>query len=249
MIGYATAHRLVTANPCTVVDKPTVKKEERAFLDPPQVRAVAAKLGAFELYGLIVRFAAHTGLREGELAALHIRDVNFLHRRVEARRTLHRAKGGWEIGTPKSARSTRDLQLGRSLIGALTEYLSRHPRRNEPEAPFWPGRVPGGSGDVRLLDYDRQFDVASLIRYCFEPALADFGINGVRWRDLCHFYASVCAAAGIEIRKVSRWMGHANINTTDTIYTHLFTGTHEDDMDNLDSLAARPAAIPIARIG
>lgn len=103
---------------------------------------------------------------------------------------------------------------------------------------------------MRLLDYDRQFDVASLIRYYFKPALAEFGITGVRWHDLRHFYASVCAAAGIEIRKVSRWMGHANINTTDSIYTHLFNGSHDDDMDRLDA-TARPVAelSPVRAIG
>lgn len=135
-------------------------------------------------------------------------------------------KCGWEVGTPKSARSTRDVPLGRSLTGEPTEYLSQHPRRNEPEAPFWPGRVPGGAGDVRLLDYDRQFDVASRIRFYFKPALAELGVSGTRWHDLRHFYTSVCAAAGIEIRKVSRWMGPANINITDSIYTHLFDGLH-----------------------
>jgi integrase len=118
------------------VDKPRVTKEARAFLDPAQVRAVAKKLDAFEPYGLIVRFAAYTGLREGELAALRIRDVNLLHRRVEVRRTLHRVKGGWEIGTPKSTRSIRDVPLGRSPVGELTKYLARHPRHNEPDAPM-----------------------------------------------------------------------------------------------------------------
>lgn len=63
------------------------------------------------------------------------------------------------------------------------------------------------------------------------------------------FLRSVCAAQGIDIRKVSRWVGHANINTTDSIYTHLFDGSATEDMDRLDSLAARPAAAQIPRIG
>ena len=248
VFAYATKHRLIATNPCAVVDKPRVTKVERAFLEPAQVRAVARKLDAFEPYGLIVRFAAYTGLREGELAALRIRDVNLLHRRIEVRRTLYRVKGGWEIGTPKSARSTRDVPLGRSLIGELTEYLSQHPRHNEPEAPMWPGRVPGGSGDVRLLDYGRQFDVASLIRYYFKPALAELGITGVRWHDLRHFFASLCAEAKYDIRQASRWMGHANINTTDSTYTHLFNGSV--DMDRLDAAAQRSSEVaPLRAIG
>lgn len=100
---------------------------------------------------------------------------------------------------------------------------------------------------MRLLDYDRQFDVASLIRYYFKPSLAELGITGVRWHDLRHFYASVRAAAGIEIRKVSRWMGHANINTTDSIYTHLFNGSHDEDMDRLDVFSSTGVLAPALR--
>jgi len=86
-------------------------------------------------------------------------------------------------------------------------------------------------------------------RYYFKPTLAKLGIRSARWHDLRHFYASVCAHAGVDIRKVSRWMGHANINTTDSIYTHLFNGSASDDMDRLDTFAARPAAQAVPRIG
>jgi integrase len=88
-----------------VVDQPRVAKEDRAFLDPVEVTAIARMLDAFEEYGLVVRFAAYTGLRAGELAALRIRDVNIMHRRVEVQRTPHRIKGGWEVGTrgPRAA--------------------------------------------------------------------------------------------------------------------------------------------------
>lgn len=249
--GYAMKHRIVASNPCAVVDKPRLRHEEPVFLSPAQVAAVASALDAYAPYGLVVRFAAYTGLRAGELAALRIRDVNFLRRHVEVRRTVQRVpRGGWSFGTPKSARSTRDVPLSRDLLADLAAYLEQHPNRFNADAALWPGRIPGGAGDVRALDYDRQFDVASVYRHYFKPALARLDLPAVRWHDLRHFYASACAAAGIEIRKVSRWMGHANINTTDSIYTHLFNGSHDADMDALDAVSARSSDVrPVARLG
>lgn len=248
--GYAMKHRMIAVNPCAVVDKPRLRHEEPVFLSPDQVAAVAAELDAHAPYGLIVRFAAYTGLRAGELAALRIRDINFLRRHVEVRRTLQRVKGGWAIGSPKSARSTRDVPLSRDLLAELAAYVEQHPHRLNRDAALWPGRIPGGHGDRRApLDYDRQFDVASVYRHYFKPALKRLDIPDVRWHDLRHFYASACAAAGIEIRKVSRWMGHANINTTDSIYTHLFNGGHDADMDALDAVSARISDVrPVARL-
>jgi hypothetical protein len=43
-------------------------------------------------------------------------------------------------------------------------------------------------------------------------------------------------------------MGHANINTTDPVYTHLFNGSV--DMDRLDVAAQRsPELFPVLAIG
>ena len=250
VFAYALKHRLIAVNPCTVVDKPRIERSEQVFLAPEEVAAVAAELDASHPYGLIVRFAAYTGLRAGELAALRVRDVNLMRRHVEVRRTVQRAKGGWVVGTPKSARSVRDVPLPGFLVQELSEYLAAHPHRADPSAALWPGRLQGGHGDSRnRVDWSRPFDVSSVYRYYFKPTLAKLGFRSARWHDLRHFYASACAAQGIDIRKVSRWMGHANINTTDSIYTHLFNGSATEDMDRLDSLAARPAPSRIARIG
>ncbi|QDZ16673.1 tyrosine-type recombinase/integrase [Humibacter ginsenosidimutans] len=44
----------------------------------------------------------------------------------------------------------------------------------------------------------------------------------MRWHDLRHTYASLMLAAGIWPHKVSHWMGHASLVTTDTVYGHLY---------------------------
>jgi integrase len=186
----------------------------------------------------MVRFAAFTGLRAGELAGLQVRDVNLLRRSVRVERTAQRAKGeGWSYASPKSDRSTRSVPLRTGLVDELEAYLAEHPRRDEPTAPLWPGRLRGGYGDGKSgLDYERLFDHQSFYRYYFKPALSAAGLPATtRFHDLRHTYASIMAAAGVDIYKVSRWMGHANVSTTDAIYTHLFATDHEADMARLDA--------------
>ncbi|MBH0117140.1 hypothetical protein I6E52_09815 [Salinibacterium sp. NG253] len=41
------------------------------------------------------------------------------------------------------------------------------------------------------------------------------------------------AAAGIDIYKVSRWMGHSSIAIMDITYTHLFEADRSSDMEKL----------------
>lgn len=52
------------------------------------------------------------------------------------------------------------------------------------------------------------------------------------------------AAAGIDIYKVSRWMGHSSVAVTDGIYTHLFVVDHSADMDKLDAFIATAQPAP-----
>lgn len=118
-------HRIIVANPCAVVDKPRLRKVEPVFLHPSDVAAVSEALDAHAPYGFIGRFAAYTGLRAGELAALRIGDVAVpriravtdprrgvgdLRGHVQVRRTVRRTKAGWVMGEPKSVRSTRDVR-------------------------------------------------------------------------------------------------------------------------------------------
>jgi integrase len=241
---YAMKHRLITANPCAVIDKPKVPKVERAYLLPAHVRALGAILDETAPHGLILRCAAFTGLREGELAGLRIGDVNLLHKRVHVRRTVARVKGGWRTGTPKTARSRREVPLSGVLVAELAGYLAEHPYATNPDAPLWPGRIPGSQGDSRGIDYDRQFDVASLIRYYFKPALAELGLAGFSWHDLRHFYASaLLATKKYDLHEISRWMGHASYATTVDLYGHLLSDDH--DMDALDSLMAGDDLAPV----
>ena len=54
---------------------------------------------------------------------------------------------------------------------------------------------------------------------------------------LRHTYASLCVAAGIPPLEISRFMGHAKVTTTLTVYAHLInTDDHSGNMAALGAL-------------
>lgn len=249
---YATQLRLISSDPCGPVRIPKVEHHELTFLAPEQVAAIVDRLDATQPDGLIVQFAAYTGLRAGELEGLRVSDVNLFARQpfVRVQRQAQYTPGvGWEYIAPKSANSIRNVPLNRALADRLREHLEQHPHRLDPNAALWPGRRRGGRGMSRgALDHTIQFNHDNLYRKHFLPALAELGIPAVRWHDLRHFYASACAAAGIPIERAAKYMGHADIATMYKHYLHLFADSHTDDMDRLDLVAARPASPPLPRI-
>ncbi|MGZ6560243.1 MAG: tyrosine-type recombinase/integrase [Solirubrobacteraceae bacterium] len=49
------------------------------------------------------------------------------------------------------------------------------------------------------------------------------GVREVRFHDLRHTFGTRCAAAGVPLRTLQAWMGHADIKTT-MVYTHYAPG-------------------------
>jgi integrase len=216
------------------------------FLSPEQVEALAHVLDGHPPYGLLIRFIAYTGLRAGEVAGLNVGDV--LLGRVQVHRTRDKVRGGWREGTPKSEASTRLVPLPPWLREELGRYLANeHPNGSDAASPLWPGRHRYPDLLTKgTLDWSEPWERDCFYRSAFKPALLRAGLPAsVRLHDLRHTYASICASAGIPPYRVAAYLGHAQVTTTLSIYTHLFDADSTDDMDRLarpDSRGARASA-------
>ena len=233
---YAIRHDWLVNNPCSGVELPQDNSEivdERHFLNAIQVEALAQAMAAKEMhFGLLIRMAAWTGLRAGELAALRVGDIDLAAGVVQVRRTVRRAKGGrWAYSSPKSRRSVREVPLEPALAAELREWLAAHPLEHDPGAALWPGSRNTGKGGA--VDWNRTFDINNFCKRYFRPGVRA-GIAGVpaalRWHDLRHTYASLLSAAGVELRWVSNWMGHGSMSVTEKVYVHLFRTDHSSVM-------------------
>jgi integrase len=110
------------------------------------------------------------------------------------------------------------------------------------------------------LDWDRPLQHANFYKAVYRPAILRANRMfptaalppGLRFHSLRHTYASLCGEAGIPVRQVAEFMGHANPTTTEHIYTHVYKkADHAHEMGRLGAMS-RPAArhgnvIPFAR--
>jgi integrase len=272
VFAEAARGRAIDHNPAADVKLPTDRsvgrhKPEPRFLTAEEVERLAAVLDrsseAASPYGLLVRFVAYTGLRAGEVAGLNVGDIDLRRRVVHVRRTRERVRGAWLTSTPKSGMS-RSVPLVGWLAADLAAYLQAHPRGSEPDAPLWPGARPGGythgqRGSQRpgsrasgTVDYDVPWEPGTFYRRRYQPALAAAGLpsgrGGVRFHDLRHTFASLCASAGISSQQVARWMGHANDTVTRVIYTHLFEQDTVAAVEALEVATRRSASFASDRV-
>lgn len=64
--------------------------------------------------------------------------------------------------------------------------------------------------------------------------MKSIGLEPISFHGLRHTYASICIQNGADLTTVSRRMGHANVSTTLSIYTHLF----EQQKEGKDPIAS-----------
>ncbi|WP_295786344.1 site-specific integrase [uncultured Microbacterium sp.] len=218
VFSYAYAHRLIPFNPCIAVTKPKADTAEARFLTVEEVNALAAELITQPPYDLLVRFAALTGLRIGEVAALRVRDVDVRRGEVNVKLNKTHKSKGYITGAPKS-RQTRTVPiLDEGLFRDLGIYLRNHPHRDNLEAGLWPGKVPGH----RKISHEYALDPKGFYRYTFKPACDRAGLSGLHFHELRHTFATLALESGaLDMHELSRALGHANYGITDKVYARL----------------------------
>jgi integrase len=212
---YRRARQLgdVQTNPVSGISVPSVNRRQERFATVEQVEAMLGRLTGVKDRALWAT-AIFAGLRRGELMALRREDVDLAAGVIHVRR-------GWdqEVGevAPRSAQGRRKVPIPAALRDRLLEYLMDGPDE---------GRIFIGLND----SYARG-----------RKAADDAGVEQPTLHECRHGYASLMIAAGVNVKALSTFMGHANIRITLDQYGHLLPGAEEEAAGLLDAFLARQA--------
>lgn len=207
ILDSAVAHARIARNPAAGISLPRVTRGDPVHLDAGQVQRLAEAAWPNDLVVLVLAF---TGLRFGELAALRVRRVDLVRRRLQVAESVTEVAGRLEWGTPKT-HQTRSVPLPRTLAERLTPIVAG---LMPDELVF---RAPAG-GPLRLRNWRTRV---------FDSARDRAGLGGITPHDLRHTAASLAIASGANVKAVQRMLGHASAAMTLDVYAGLFG----DDLD------------------
>lgn len=158
-----------------------------------------------------------TGLRPAEMRALTVGDVYLDAQQPVVRVTKaikqDREKGSY-VGPPKSRRAVRSAGLPPSVAG----MLRRHVEGRASDEILFPDRT--GSWLPESTFY--QAFMAGVKR----ARAANVLTKKPSPYSLRHTHASLMLDAGMDLWKLSRHMGHASQQITETVYAHLMPDAH-----------------------
>ncbi|WP_249009266.1 site-specific integrase [Conexibacter sp. DBS9H8] len=220
ILERAKRRRWIDSNPCDIAEKVTLRRsDEINVLTADEVLLVSA--AAPQLYCAAIQTAAFTGLRMGELLALRWRHVNITDRILHVQRSHVRG----EETSPKSHKR-RAVPLSDQAIRAL-DAASRREFFTGPDDYVFT-ETGGPLSEVKLRDTFYAALGATLPDK--RPGKghrrrAD-GAGTMTFHDLRHTFGTLAAGNGVELVRLQRWMGHADIQTT-MRYAH-YTPAHDD---------------------
>lgn len=207
----------IPRNPAERVRLPRANKPEKRFLTHEQVTALAEAAGES---GLVIRLLAYCGLRFGELAALRVKRVDLLRRRMIVAESVTEVAGKAVFGTPKT-HQVRSVPIPRSLLAAMKHQVA--------------GKSPD---DLVFTSPEGQvLRIGNWRHRVFDPAVKRAGLDGLTPHELRHTAASLAVSAGANVKAVQRLLGHASAAMTLDVYSGLFEDDLEDVADRLDAAA------------
>lgn len=217
VLDKACAWRLMRENPARLARVGKRRVAQRREPEPfsrEEIDRIARELGP--RLGPLIVFAAESGLRPGELAALERADID----REAGVILVRRVYASGRFKEPKTEKSRRRVPLTARAAAALDVL----PPRLDSRLCF---PAPGGG----------PLDLHNFARRDWHPALEAAGVAPRRVYDLRHTFASHALAAGVSLFELSRFMG-ASVRVLEMHYAHLLPSAEDSARAKLDAAAA-----------
>lgn len=198
----------------TIERRPLTEDQEKAFLEYLQ-----GDLCRLRYYDPVVILLG-TGLRISELCGLTISDLDFSRRCIHVERQLARTQHcEYYLQKPKTESGKRIIPMSDDVYDALKRVL-----RNRPK-PKIEVSVDCQSGFL-FLDKDKKPKVAGHFEHALKRIVEKYNAEHceqivVTPHILRHTFCTKLARAGMPVKELQYLMGHADVETTLRIYTHM----------------------------
>lgn len=216
ILDHAVIMGIIDINPAASVSVPKgLSKSKRDMITPEQIKIIESNADN-GLFGLLAYFLLYTGCRRGEALALKWGDIDFNNKLIHINKSAYYNSNSPQFKTPKTDAGLRDIILLDILAKKL---VGRHNKNHF----------------VFSLTDGKEALKESQATKGWAKYVKDAGLNGVTPHMLRHTYASLLFEAGVDVKSAQDLLGHADITTTQNIYTHITNKKKSDTASKLNA--------------
>lgn len=215
----------VDQNVVSRTDSIPVQRREVAALSLADAQGLLDALKGDRLYSAFV-VALYTGLRAGEMAGLHVEDLDLEGGTARIHQQVQPVKGqGLAIKRLKTHASAGRLELIPEAVAVLADAIGDRREgyvwESQPGRPYWPTSF------------------AHALTRAFQRA----GLPHVRLHDLRHYFVSFLPQLDVHPAVAQKLARHASISTTMNIYTSVEDGLKKQAMGRLHDALQKPTGL------
>ncbi len=222
-----------SSNPASQTSPPKVRSSQIVV---PTARQVVSLIdgakSSSQSFGCLIRLAAITGARRGELCALKWSDVDLDKGILTISSSIVGDRIDEVVEKDTKTHSSRTIALDKDTCKVLGDWRDTcDDRARKCSAKLVPkayifSDAPDGSACWR----------PGKVTLAFSRLCKRLEIDGVRFHDLRHFAATRMLAGGVPVKTVSGRLGHANAATTLNVYAHFLQASDVEAADVLSEL-------------
>ncbi len=173
-------------------------------------------------YHIVFYLAIYTGMRRGEILGLSWSDINFEKKYIHIKKSLYKSKSGFQWMEPKTKSSQRFIYMDDDLM----KELRRHQLKQKEEK--MKNRTVYQDKGLVFAKPDGDFTTPNTVNGVFRWWVKKTDMPEIRFHDLRHTHATILLEMGVNPKVVSERLGHANIQTTLDVYSHVSDHMKQD---------------------
>ncbi|MFI6889123.1 tyrosine-type recombinase/integrase [Streptosporangium canum] len=204
---------------------------------------------------------AGCGMRAGEWFGIALEDIDFDEKVIRVRRQIKKLGSRFIFSLPKM-----DKERTVPMSEWVADYLRTHIDAYKPRPFTLPWEKLNGKERTHNLLFrwatdDLYIRHRNYDETVWKPALVRAGVISEPTKDprgrrkyvttrqqgthqLRHYYASITLAAGVTIKELSEYLGHADPALTLRVYAHMLTTSHDRAREAIDERMHRPHSSP-----
>lgn len=216
ILAQADKEMLVPYNAAAKATPPRAERKEPNYFQPEQISAILEALETEPLkWRLITHLMIVTGCRRGEIMGLRWEKIDFESRRVCIDRALIVSKSKGVYETTTKTKDRRILTLPKETIDLLKLHRAEQLRLQFANGDRWIN-----TGYVFTQDNGDRMSPDSITNWLNSFSVRH-GLPHINPHAFRHTVASVLLANGTDVVTVSKQLGHANVTTTESFYSHI----------------------------
>jgi len=219
-LDYALKQQLVHRNVADAVTLPKKKQFVGGYYTKERLNTLLSLVKGTELE-LPVFISAYLGLRREEIVGLRWKYVDLEKRILHVEEVRTSAGDQVVVKAPKTAKSRRSLYIEEELYEVLLRTQARQQELKDIFASDY------DSSDYVYAQSNGKPHRVNSVTEKFSDFLKKHQLPKIRLHDLRHTFASILYDAGVDLKAISEALGHSDVGTTNSIYTHRFDKTHK----------------------